>query len=51
MQVQGEVLDVAVNKALSELAVMGGYPGDIVFGGPWNSLVEHGTGESKGFWT
>ncbi len=49
VRIQGELTMERVNKALSELAVLEGYPEVIVFGGPGNSLVEHGTGEDRGF--
>ncbi len=49
VRIHGEMTMEKVNKALSELAVLEGYPEVLVFGGPGNSLVEHGTGESRGF--
>jgi hypothetical protein len=46
---QGEWTDEKVNKALSELATLEGYPGIIVVGGPGNSVMRHGTGDDRGF--
>jgi hypothetical protein len=49
VKVCGVMTDESVNKALSELAVIGEYPTVIVVGGPGNSLMEHGTGGVRGF--
>jgi hypothetical protein len=49
VRIPGEMTMEKVNKALSELAVLDGYPEVLVFGGPGNSLMEHGTGENRGF--
>jgi hypothetical protein len=49
VRVHGAVTTVAVDKALAELAVLEGYPDFIVVGGPGNSIMEHGTGEHRGF--
>jgi hypothetical protein len=49
VRIHGEMTMDKVNKALAELAVLEGYPEVLVFGGPGNSLMEHGTGENRGF--
>jgi hypothetical protein len=49
VRVQGAVTTATVDKALAELAVLEGYPEFIVVGGPGNSIMEHGTGENRGF--
>ncbi len=54
VKMQGEWTDETVNKALSELARLEGYPGIVVVGGPGNSVMRHGAGDSRGFapeWT
>jgi hypothetical protein len=47
VRIHGEMTMEKVNKVLSELAVLECYPEVLVFGGPGNSLMEHGTGESR----
>jgi hypothetical protein len=49
VKVSGLLTDESVNKALSELAVIGDYPTSIVVGGPGNSLMEHGVDGGRGF--
>jgi hypothetical protein len=49
VRMQGEWTDEKVNKALTELATLEGYPGVIVIGGPGNSVMRHGSGEDRGF--
>jgi hypothetical protein len=49
VKVSGLLTDESVNKALSELAVIGDYPTSIVVGGPGNSLMEHGVDGRRGF--
>ncbi len=43
VRMQGEWTDETVDKALSELARLEGYPGIIVVRGPGNSVMRHGT--------
>jgi hypothetical protein len=45
VKLSGLLTEEEVNKALSELAVIGEYPTSIVVGGPGNSLMEHGAEE------
>jgi hypothetical protein len=49
VRMQGGWTDEKVNKALSELAPLEGYPGIIMVGGPGNSVMLHGAGDSRGF--
>jgi hypothetical protein len=45
----GLLTEEGVNKALRELAQIEEYPTCIVVSGPTNSLMEHGTGDLRGF--
>jgi hypothetical protein len=49
VRVKGKLDEKAVDDALDELAGLKDQPEKILIGGPTNSLVEHGSGENRGF--
>jgi hypothetical protein len=49
VRVKGRLEENGVEIALEELARMTEQPEKVLIGGPTNSLVEHGTGEMRGF--
>jgi hypothetical protein len=49
VRVKGRLEENVVEIALEELAQMAEQPEKVLIGGPTNSLVEHGTGETHGF--
>jgi hypothetical protein len=49
VRVKGKLDEKAVDDALEELAGLKDQPEKILIGGPTNSLVEHGSGENRGF--
>jgi hypothetical protein len=49
VRVKGRLEENGVEVALDELARMTEQPEKVLIGGPTNSLVEHGTGDTRGF--